>query len=61
MTGLYFFKNNVIKIAKTIKLSKRGEKEITDLNNFYLKKNKAKVLYLKRGYIWFDAGSINSF
>ena len=61
MTGLYFLKNNVIKIAKTIKLSKRGEKEITDLNNFYLKKNKAKVLYLKRGYIWFDAGSINSF
>ena len=61
VTGLYFYKNNVIKIAKTIKLSKRGEKEITDLNNFYLKKNKAKVLYLKRGYIWFDAGSIISF
>ena len=42
VTGLYFFKNNVIKIAKTIKLSKRGEKEITDLNNFYLKKIKQK-------------------
>ena len=61
ITGLYFFDNNVIKISKSIKPSKRNELEIVDLLNRYRKKNKLKVEYLGRGGAWLDTGSIEDF
>lgn len=57
ITGLYFFDNNVIKHAKTLKPSARGELEITDLIKKYLKKDQIKVNSLGRGYAWLDAGT----
>ena len=61
ITGLYFFDNNVIKISKSLKPSKRNELEIVDLLNRYRKKNKLKVEYLGRGGAWLDTGSIEDF
>ena len=61
ITGLYFFDNNVVKYSKTLKPSKRGELEITDLLNIYRKKNSLSAEYLGRGGAWLDTGSIEDF
>ena len=61
ITGLYFFDNNVIKISKSLKPSKRNELEIVDLLNRYRKKNKLKIEFLGRGGAWLDTGSIEDF
>ena len=58
--GLYVYDNDVIQIAKTIKPSKRGELEITTVNQEYLKKNKLKVMKLGRGVTWMDVGTFDS-
>ncbi|HBG61929.1 MAG: glucose-1-phosphate thymidylyltransferase [Omnitrophica WOR_2 bacterium GWF2_38_59] len=60
VTGLYFYNNDVVKIAKNIKPSKRGEIEITDINNEYLKQGKLSVLPMGRGYAWLDTGTYTS-
>jgi glucose-1-phosphate thymidylyltransferase len=61
VTGLYFFDNNVIKYSELLKPSKRGELEITDLLNRYLKNNKLNVEFIGRGSTWLDTGSIEDF
>ncbi len=60
VTGLYFYDNKVIDIAKNIKKSLRNELEITDVNQKYLKKKKIKVELLGRGFTWLDAGTHDS-
>ncbi len=59
-TGLYFYPNDVIEIAKKLKPSKRGELEITDLNNRYLKEYRLAGIKMKRGMSWFDCGTPDS-
>ena len=61
VTGLYFFDNNVVKYSKTLKPSKRGEVEISDLLNIYKKKNKLSADYIGRGGAWLDTGSIEDY
>lgn len=60
VTGLYFYTKDVVELSKFLKPSKRGELEITDLNNLYLKQDLLKCINLGRGFAWLDTGTNDS-
>ncbi len=60
VTGLYFYDNDVIRLAENLTPSKRNELEISDLNNIYLKEKKLEVLKMSKGMVWLDLGSFDS-